>query len=529
MIRTSSEKPRTPYLAYALLACAAILMVGVTVLDDYGAGWDAGWQHRLAARNLEFILGQAELPPEEEPTRFYGVAFELPLLLVERALWGREGDIRNILLSRHLLTHMFFLAGALCCSLLTHRLFNNRLLAFLALLLFVLHPRLYALSFYNSKDLPFLSMFMISLYLTHRAFQKDTLGAFVICGVGVGVLINLRIMGLMLFLAVLAMRALDLLQAPSGERKHATATASAFTIASGGALYAVSPYLWANPLELLTALQTLSKHPTNPSEMFQGNWVSAHALPPHFIPTWIAVSTPPATLLLAAIGAIATCAYGLAQPRTALRNTGLRFGILLVACLALPLAAVVLANSTMYDAWRHMSFLYAPICLLAIMGLHWIGATMKNAPGPWRAGGYALAAMGMAVTAAEMVRIHPLQHAYFNFLVDRSTPGHLRTQYEMDPRQDSCREGLLYLLRRHPQTSVRVLDGYAVSKAWVIFPKEQRERLVLVRDGEDFRVTCGKALHEASAAASDETRTVFSQKLYNSTLVRVTAAAGASP
>ena len=527
MIRISRTGIRAPYWVLALLACAAILMVGATVSDDYGAGWDAGQQHQIATGNLEFILGQAESLPQGE-TRSYGVAFELPLLLVERILWGgAEADHHNIFLARHLLTHMFFLAGALCCSLLTYRMFNNSLLAFLALLLFVLHPRLYALSFYNSKDLPFLSMFMISLYLTHRAFQKDTLAAFVILGVGVGILINLRIMGIMLFPAILAMRALDLLQAPSGERKHAVATASAFTIAGGCALYAVSPHLWANPLELLTALQVLSKHPTNPSEMFQGNQVSAHALPPHFIPTWIAISTPPATLLLAAVGAILTCAHGLARPRTALRNTELRFGILLVACLALPLAAVVLLSPSMYDAWRHMSFLYAPICLLAVTGLHWIGTAMKKRSSSWKAVSYALAAMGMAVTAAEMLRIHPLQFAYFNLLVDRSTPEHLRTQYEMDPRFDSCREGLLYLLRRHPQTAVRVLDGYPVSKAWHTFPKEERERLVLVREGEDFRIICGKALHNASAAAANET--VFRRKLYNSTIVRVAAAADTSP
>ena len=515
-IRTSPPLYRL-YSVQALLLLATILTIGVAVLDDYGAGWDAGTQWNFAKRTLAFISGHEESLPQDH-NRYYGMAFELPMLLVERIL-GLE-DVRNIILNRHLLTHLFFLAAALCCSLLTYRIFNNRLLALLALLLFVLHPRLYAHSFFNSKDLPFLSMFMISLCLTHWAFQKDRLWAFLILGCAVGILINLRIMGIMLLPMVLTMRALDLLQAPSEERKHVVTTGGAFTMACGCTLYAVSPYLWANPLELLAALQELSRHSTNPSEMFQGNSVSAHYLPPHFIPTWIAISTPPATLLLTAVGLMATCGQGLAQPMRALHNTELRFGLFLVACLALPLVAAAVAKPHMYDAWRHMFFVYAPMCLLASIGLHWISAAMRKLPGPWRTLSYALVGVGMAVTAAEMVRLHPHQQAYFNFLVDRRTPEHLRTQYEMDPRHDICREGLAYLLRRHPQTAVRVLDGYAVNKGWVTFPKEDRERLILVREAEDFRITCGKMLREADAAISDDA--VFSRKLYNSTIVRVT-------
>ena len=510
---------RLPKQVQALLAYAAFLIVGIAVLDDYGAGFDAGDQRQIAIKNLDFMLAQAE-SLREDHTRFYGVAFELPLLLVERIL-GLE-DVRDIILSRHLLTHMLFLAAALSCLLLTYRMFNNRLLAFLALLLFVLHPRLYAQSFYNSKDLPFLSMFMITLYLTHRAFRKDTLWAFVILGVGVGILVNLRIMGIMLFSAILAMRALDLLLAKR-RTQHVVATGSAFTIASGCTLYAVSPYLWVNPLELLTALQELGRIQVNPSEMFQGNSVSAHHLPSHFIPTWIAISTPPVALLLTAIGAMVICTRGVAQPLEALTNTELRFGILLICLLSVPLVVVVLVNASMYDAWRHMFFLYAPMCLLAMIGLHWINATMKKLPNPWKTGSYALVGVGMAVTAAEMIRIHPHQHAYFNLLVDRKTPEHLRTQYEMDPRGDSCREGLAYLLQLSPTTTIRVLDGYSISKGHVVFPKEERERLMLVQEGEDFRIICGKMLHEASANISGEA--VFSKKLYNSTILRIEAAA----
>ena len=92
---------------------------------------------------------------------------------------------------------------------LAYRLFGSRLVALFAMLLFLLHPRLYAHSFFNTKDLPFLSMFAIALYLIHRGVSAGY-------GLGVralrrrrGILANIRIMGAFLIPAALGMLALN--------------------------------------------------------------------------------------------------------------------------------------------------------------------------------------------------------------------------------------------------------------------------------------------------------------------------------
>ena len=90
-------------------------------------------------------------------------------------------------------------------------------------------PRIYANTFVNSKDPPFISMFIIALYLLERAFRKDTVAAFILLGIAVGLLTNLRIMGIMLFPAVIAMRGLDLRYAGSwAQRKAILRTAGLF-------------------------------------------------------------------------------------------------------------------------------------------------------------------------------------------------------------------------------------------------------------------------------------------------------------
>ena len=187
------NQPRHFARGVPLLIFLAFLLLGFAIVDHYGISSDERISRWNGIQALNAITGK---DITHDLNTLYGVAFEMLLIPVERLL--DLSDTRSIYLSRHILTHLFSLIGGLFCYLLAYRLFGNRLLAAFAMLLFLLHPRLYAHSFFNSKDIPFLSMFMIALYLVHHAFMKGSLGAFALCGVGVAALISLRIMGVIL-------------------------------------------------------------------------------------------------------------------------------------------------------------------------------------------------------------------------------------------------------------------------------------------------------------------------------------------
>ncbi len=466
-----------------LLALAVLAGVGGAVLDDYGVGIDERTQHYIGHATVNYLLGDAEVLPPPGATdsvdQFYGVVFEVPLVLVERLL--DLTDSRAIFLSRHLLTHLFFLAGGYCCARLVYHLFHSRWLALVALLLFVLQPRLYAHSFVNTKDIPFLVLFLGALFLIHRAWRRESLGAFALCGVGVGIATNLRIMGVLLFVVVVVPRAGDLVGAAGrAARWHVLSTGAVFVVASVLTLYAVSPYLWDDPLALGKVVAVFSQHPTHASTLFQGESVRWPDIPAHYIPTWIAITTPPGVLLLGLVGAVSVIHRGLRSPGAVPGDPVARFGLLLVACLVLPVVAVIVVNANLYDDWRHVYFLYAPLCLLAVFGLRWLAAVCPRPRlGP---GVHALAAAGLAGVVVATVSIHPYQQVYFNALVDRRTPDSLGTQYEMYFWGTIYREGLEHLLHRHPTASPRSLKinalvGSNIQKNQFLLPREARRRL----------------------------------------------------
>ncbi len=491
-------------------------MAGIAVLDDYGIAWDEKHQILFAKENLDYILGDRDAISTTDYI-FYGVAFELPLLLAERVL-GLE-DTRTIYLSRHLLTHLFFLLGAACCYLLTLRLFNNRLLALFAMLLFLLHPRLYAHSFFNSKDIPFFSMFMIALLLIHRAFALNTVRAFLLCGAAVAVLLNLRVMGVMLWIAVVAMRGLDTWYAEGKqERIRVFKTLGGFILSSVLVLYAVWPYLWEDPLGRLVEAFTIASHlPYNFIELFKGELVSSVDLPWDYLPTWFSITTPWVALLLGFIGIFLVLGHGILRPRDLLRNTPLRFQLLLLICFIFSILAVIIFKPTFYTGWRQLYFLYAPFCLLAAFGLYQLVSLSRKKY--WRVGVYAATGAGLIMVVIEMAQIHPYQNVYFNALVDRHTPEYLRTQYEMDYWGTSYREGLEYLLERYPDSPIHVSGQIGwIRRNRTILPATERQRVKTTR-GDFYIDEYRRDILEGKKPVIFNS--IYTRKVYNSTLFTV--------
>ena len=497
-----------------LIVLAVLVLVGIWVSDDYGISTDTGFQRRNAVETFEYLLGRSNSISLDINNRFHGVSYELWLLLVERA-FGLD-DTRDVHLMRNIITHLFFLMSGFFCYLLAYRLFGNRLLAVLAMLMFLLHPRIYAHSFFNSKDIPFLSMFMVCLYLTYCAFRNGNLRRFLILGVATGILVNLRIMGLTLFFCVVAMCVLDLFLASSAsERKRALGSIAVFVLSCMAALYAVSTYLWGDPVgNFVEWFAVLSEYPVTVYQLFRGDVIaSTDVNPPEYVPVWVSITTPLVVVVLGVVGMLVVLMRGAFNPCDVLGNMRLRFSFMLVGCLLLPVVATIVLSSNVYNGWRTVYFLYAPFCLLAVCGVHWLTSAMLHR----RLQKLSALAVGSGIVApvVAMASIHPYEYIYFNFLVDRTTPEHLRSQYDMDYWGTSFREGMEHLLERYPYSSLYMQSHRPriTSLTRELFPLSDRGRIFVFDRDADFFLATYENL---------EGNKIYGLKIYNSTVFTVT-------
>ena len=443
---------RLPRHTWALGICALALLVGIAVIDDYGVWWDTYQMRALGEAALRHLAGGSGFdllwPRHDRP---YGPVFEAPLRLVERIFYPQAG--RELYVVRHLATHVFFLVAGFTGYLLALRMFGSRWLALFALALFLLHPRIYAHSFYNAKDVPFLSMFVICLWLAHRAFRPQpqlpdqpfpvttpqlngaaiygaagTAGAFALCGVAAGLLTNLRVSGLAFVAVVILMRLGDVIVASDWrERRRVIASGALFAFAAVATYYATMPYLWAEPLErFMEIVAVFSAHPHDPQELFEGELMRGSELPRSYLPVWFGITTPLLALLLGAIG-FAALAWRVAVKLFstpwlgAAANSSLRFELLVAACFVLPVLLAIVLRPTLYQGWRHFYFLWTPFVLIATSGLGALAEVAHKARPrflpprvPAAAVIAGLAALGLGAIAVEMARMHPLQDRYFN-------------------------------------------------------------------------------------------------------------------
>ena len=403
----------------AWLVCALCFAAAWAIADDFVPNFDLKSQYINTMISLDYIWGRSDDLLTHE-FNMYGIVFEAPLLWIER-LFGLQ-DRQQILWMRHLLTHLLFLASGLGAHALVFRMYGSRLIALSAMVMFLLHPRIYDHTFWNSKDAPFLSLFMLALCLIHWAFRRGSVKAFLLCGIGVGLCTNARLAGLMLAGAVPILRMLDWAAADPADRRSILQTVGAFVAACALTIYALFPYLWGDPLRRLTEmLAYISDVPVClDDEEFRGRLIESCNAPLDYVPVWFLVTTPPIMLGLGFVGLAEAARRGLRHPRALARNTPLRFRLLLLVCFVAPVLTIIGLRSTIFADVRHTLFINAPFCLLAASGLYAALTAMRRLR-RGREMGALLAMACMVAPVGATVAIQPITQAYharryFNFL-----------------------------------------------------------------------------------------------------------------
>ena len=106
----------------------------------------------------------------------------------------------------------------------------------------MLYEVITAHSYFNPKDIPFMSMFAITLYFLFRSIKKNTLESYITFGFFAGYLVSFRIMGIILYPIFIAIELINLYQ--SKNLLKSIKTLAVFTIPYIIGIMIIWPYLW---------------------------------------------------------------------------------------------------------------------------------------------------------------------------------------------------------------------------------------------------------------------------------------------
>ncbi|MBC6991681.1 ArnT family glycosyltransferase [Hymenobacter sp. BT491] len=445
-----------------------LLLLGLSLYRDYGVSWDEPVDHlnglvsaRYVAHRLAPKWAERQAVLERAPDfenyhdNDHGVLFELPL-----AFWDQlrpSSDLRAFYQLRHLCIFLTCLAGTWALFRLARIRFHDWRLGLLTAGLLVLSPRMFAESFYNAKDLVFLSVFTVAMYSLALLMQRPSLWRALLHGVATAMALDMRVLGILVVGLTLGMLTLEVLFASSPKRAGLRMAGYVVAYLSVTAVVAIIgwPYLWEAPVaHFLLAYQHLSHYPWLGEVWYLGRPVYALNLPWHYALVWIVVTTPVPYVLAFCLGMLVWL-YTIVRSRLAVLATleG-RLDLLFAAWFGLPLLMVILLKSVLYDGWRHLYFVYPALLLIAVRGGQalWQITRLRARSRQVVLFLGLIASLEVAHTAVRMIRMHPNQQVYFSFL----SAGQAGRLFERDYWGLSYRQGVEYLLKRHPTGRIPV-------------------------------------------------------------------------
>ncbi len=454
---------------FVLIFFLGFFILGLSIFRDYGISWDDPISRNNGVVAYDYVTVQSsQLLTYVD--RDYGTAFELPLVFVEKAL--RLTSTRDIYFMRHLVTFLFFFVGVVFFYLLAAKRFGS-VLGLVGAAFLILSPRIFADSFYNSKDIGLLSALIIAVYTMKYFLETMTWRRALLHAVVSAFVVDLRMPGIIIVGFTIGFFLLDWLFLPTKRSAwHQNFKYLLYYLLFFG-LFAVVfwPYLWVNPVgNFIQAYRNLSQFTRwDDTLLYFGRYVKAKDLPWHYPFVWIAITTPIVYLVLFLAG---------------LSSVVWRFGkhfvdsyrryrddLIFLSWFVVPILAVVLLRSIIYDGWRQLYFIYPGFLLTAILGVEAIRRQRVL---------FIAAATAISVNALSvllfMVFYHPYQNLYFNVLA--GSMERVKQNFEMDYYGLTFRKGLEYIARTDNDPAITVFFSHGIQNTIDILAEKDKKRFV---------------------------------------------------
>ena len=483
---------------FTFLFFMLFFFTGIFVFSDYGMSIDEDNTRVVGFLSLKSIFKifipeylekinyiiSAELPhqPDIDIIPTSGVAFDLPMALLEFIF--QIEDSRSYYLLRHFFTFLFFFISVYFFYLIIKKKYNSWLISIFGAMMLILSPKIFANSFYNNKDIIFMSFFIINLYLAINFLEKKNFKSSITFAISSAIMINVRILGLILPALIIILYVINILRSEK-DKKKITKPLITFLILIPFFIFLFWPYLWINPLDnFLFSMKSLKDHVLTIHTYYLGEYLFVSNLAWHYHIVWILVSTPFLYLLLFTVGFISILLRTTKRLLKIDKNdsyTDLWRGnkelqdLIFFLTFLIPLIIAIDFRSISYDGWRHLFFIYPSLLLIALQGLYLVKINFFKKKNYL----YTLILILMLPNIYWMYKNHPNQNIYFNFLAGKN----FNEKFEMDFSGISNKQALEYIVKKENK-NVRVfsLSTTDLNLSKKILDKKIRNKISITND-----------------------------------------------
>ena len=488
----------------------AYLFVGYRIYRDYGVSTDeptdyirglVDYQRFMGGSLAQFQADCAKMQNEDVcyyPAFFSMVLYRLapygdggPILLDKGIWYGPSINTQKIYFQRHKLTFAFFALSVFVFFLIGKKILKDWKIGLLGALFLIISPRIFSYSFYNPKDIPVLSAYIISIYTLLLFLEKKNIFMAVLHGIATAVVCSIRTPGLIIVPITIFFYFFDLFLSKEVWKGYLRAAALllSFLIVSAGLVYWFTPILYTDPIgNYIKTFNIMKQYPWSGYHTYLGQNI-ANQTPWHYSIVWFSISSPILYLLLFIIG-FGTLIINSVKTRLRAHYQSMRDLYLAVACAILPIAAVIVEKSILYTDNRQMYYCYPPLLLISLYGFVKLLDILKKKFVRWQLWVGVILVLGLAYPVYFMVRYHPYENFYFNFLAG-SKMSIVKGRFTLDSWMMTSKDALEYILKTdHTKyITVNFIDG--TPRSVFLLPEADQARLIINKEDQPMYIVDG--------------------------------------
>ncbi len=275
-------------------------ILGISIFRDFGISFDENINRTNGFVSLNYIINFFSLNIDlnsyfkniplitDYIDREYGVAFDLPASFFEVILGLK--NTKDIYLFRHFMTFSIFYCSSVCFFFLCLEIFKDKMIALIGLLFLIFSPRIFADSFYNSKDIVFLSSFIFSIYFNIKFLNLTNNKNIFFAAFFSALMADVRIIGIFFpfitfFFYFFHTEKINI--------KSKIYSLIKYLLIYSIVLILFWPFLWENSFKnLVSAIVEFANYPWSGQILYNGEYLSAKFVPWHYFIFWFFMTTP---------------------------------------------------------------------------------------------------------------------------------------------------------------------------------------------------------------------------------------------
>lgn len=394
-------------------------LLGFFIHNHYGIVFDEDVQRSFGINNYNFIKNIFSNNPEKNEllNGYYGVGFELPVVFFEKFL--KLKVYSEIYSFRHFSIFVTSFVGGIFFYKLLKKYLDSKYLALLGVSFLFLSPRIFAESFYNSKDIIFMFSFIICFYFGCRFLEKPTILNSLFFSIFTAWSLSIRIAAIIIPLILIYFIIIKYLRKDYSVKIFKSLFFFVIFLIIFSILF--WPHLWVNPIsKVINTFFIFKNYDFGINNFYLGEYNNAKVVDWHYIPVWMTVTSPVFILIFFYSGFFRII---LRLVKRILKIEGENgpdlwrgkkelFNLICLAFVVLPVLLVIFFNSTLYTGWRHLYFIYPFVVSISIYEIKYLFQYFKN----FKIILKIFIFFNIIFIIFWMATNHPLQGLYFNSL-----------------------------------------------------------------------------------------------------------------